>query len=254
VIVGHSSSADFALHVFFKQPSLFDGYLLSSPELLEDRDIKLADSSLSNLNERKNTLFISCGIEWWAQKSVNRLDSFFKTKVQKNLSYQIKRYPSESHYSVFLNSYYDGFHYIFRMDPAETLKSPMDLTAQMLHEHYQKMQDIFGVPLKPPQTLTAEYGYNYIMSWNNLDKALEFYKELAESYPSELSAQLAYADTLLKKGDKQKATAQYEKALELNPGDSELKKKIDKLKSEKYSKDRGSKSIFEVLPKTNPIT
>lgn len=232
MIVGHSNSADFALHVFFKQPSLFNGYLLSSPELLEDRDIKLADSSLSYLTERKNTLFISCGIEGWAQRSVNRLDSFLKEKVQKGLSYRIMRYPAESHYSVFLKSYYDGFRYVFRVDPAETLKSPMNLTVQMLHEYYQKMQDIFGVPLKPPQTLTGEYGYNYETN-NNLDKALEFYKENAENYPESGWCQLTYADVLLKKGDKQNAIMRYEKALALNPADLDLKEKIDKLKNEK---------------------
>ncbi len=233
MIVGHSSSADFAMHVFFKQPSLFNGYLLSSPDLREDRDIKLADSSLSYLTERKNTLFISCGIEWWAQESVNRLDSFLKKKIQKGLSYQIARYPDESHYSVYLNSYYDGFHYIFQVDPAVELKNPKDMTIQIFKNHYKKIEEIFGFPVKPPQTLTHEYGRNFLTVWNDLDKALDFFKENEENYPSDPSTQIDYADALLKKGDKKNAIVRYEKALELNPADTNLKEKIDKLKSEK---------------------
>jgi predicted alpha/beta superfamily hydrolase len=233
MIVGHSSSADFAMNVFFKQPSLFNGYLLSSPDLSEERDIKLADSSLSYLTERNNTLFISCGIEGWAQESVARLDSLLKQKVQKGLSYKIIRYPDESHYSVYLNSYYDGFHYIFKVDPAEELKNPKDITIQMFRDHYKKMQDIFGIPLKPPETLTHEYGLNYITNWNNLGKALEFFKENAENYPSDPSTQIDYANALLKNGDKQNAIMQYEKALELNPADVDLKEKISKLKNKK---------------------
>jgi tetratricopeptide (TPR) repeat protein len=232
-IVGHSYSATFAVHVFLKEPSLFNAYIASSPDLGDEEIIRLEDSSLNYLNERNNTLFLSSAMEGWAQKDVNRLDSMFKHKPQKGLSYQIKRYPDESHYSVFLKSYYDGIRYVFRMDPAETLKSPMDLTVQMLHEYYEKMQDIFGVPLKPPQTLTGEYGYNYETNWNNLDKALEFYKENAENYPNSAWVQLVYADALLKKGDKQNAITRYEKALALNPADADLKEKINKLKNEK---------------------
>jgi predicted alpha/beta superfamily hydrolase len=233
MIVGHSNSADFAMHVFLKQPSLFNGYLLSSPDLRDDRDIRLADSSLSNLTERKNTLFMSSGIEWWAQESVNRLDSFFKKKVQKGFSYQIKRYPDESHYSVYLNSYYDGFHYIFKVDPAAELKNPQDMTIQIFRNHYKNLQEIFGVPVKPPQTLTAEYGMNFLTVWNNLNKALDFFKENVNNYPSDPSTQIDYAEALLKKGDKQNAIKYYEKALELNAGDIDTKKKIDKLKNEK---------------------
>lgn len=233
MIVGHSSSADFAMYVFFKQPSLFNGYLLSSPDLRENKDIRLADSSLSYLTERRNTLFISCGIEWWAQQSVNRLDSFLKKKVQKGLSYQIMRYPDESHFSVYLKSYYDGFNYIFKLDPARELKHPKDMTLQIFQDHYKKMQGIFGCPVKPPQMLTAEYGVNFLTVWNDLNKALDFFKVNVENYPSEPSAQMDYADALLKKGDKQNAITRYEKALELNPENADLKKKISRLKSEK---------------------
>lgn len=233
MIIGHSSSADFAMNVFFKQPTLFNGYVLSSPDLRDEADIQLADSALSYINERKNTLFLSCGIEGWAQESVNRLDSLLKHKVQKGLTYQIMRYPDESHYSVFLKSYYDGFHYIFRLDPAEKLKNPKDMTIQIFQDHYKKMQEIFGISIKPPETLTHEYGLNFLTNWNDLDKALDFFKENAENYPSDPYTQIDYADALLKKGDKQNALTRYKRALELNPGDTELKEKIEKVKSEK---------------------
>lgn len=233
MIVGHSNSADFAMHVFFKEPSLFNGYLLSSFGLLDDRDIRLADAALSTLTERKNTLFMSCGIEGWAQESVNRLDSLLQQKVQKGLSYQIMRYPDESHYSVFLKSYYDGFHYIFKLDPAETLKNPKDMTIQIFQDHYKKMQEIFGISIKPPATLTRQYAENFFSNWNDLDKALDFFKENAENYPADPSTQIEYADALLKKGDKQNALIRYKRALELNPGDTELIEKINKTKSEK---------------------
>jgi predicted alpha/beta superfamily hydrolase len=233
MIVGHSSSADLAMYEFFRQPLLFNGYLLSSPDLTEYRDIKLADSALSHLAERKNTLFISCGIEWWAQESVNRLDSFLRKNVQKGLSYQIASYPDESHYSVYLKSYYDGFKYVFKVDPAAELKNPRDMTIQIFRNHYKMAQEIFGCPVKPPQPLTAEYGTNFLTVWKDFDKALDFFKENAENYPSDPTSQIDYADAFLKKGDKQNAIMRYEKALELIPGDTELKNKIGKLKSGK---------------------
>ena len=82
-------SATFAVHVFLKEPSLFNAYIASSPDLGDEEIMRLEDSSLNYLNERNSTLFLSSAMEGWAQKDVNRLDSMLKRKPQKGLSYQV---------------------------------------------------------------------------------------------------------------------------------------------------------------------
>ena len=228
VIVGHSSSADFAMRVFLIQPLLFNAYLVSSSDAA---NIKSADSSLTVLNERKNILFLSSANEGWAQESVQKIDSLLIHKVQKGLSYHVMKYPNESHFSVFLKSYYDGLDYIFKLSPSSELQNPKDMTVQILQAHYKNMSEIFGFSMKPPETVTIAYGENFLNYWNNMGKALEFFKLNADNYPESLWSQVSYAEALLKNGDKKNALAIYEKALRLNPGDADLREKVNKLRS-----------------------
>lgn len=231
VIVGHSSSADFAMRIFLKQPLLFNAYLVSSFGPTDMANIRSADSSLTVLNERKNILFLSSGNEGWAQESIQKIDSLLIHRVQKGLSYHIMEYPNDSHYSVFLKSYYDGLDYIFRLSPSRELQNPKDMTIQILEAHYKNMQEIFGFPMKPPQTVTNGYAENFLNYWNDTAKALKFFRENADNYPESQRAQVSYAEALLKNGDKKNALAIYEKALRLNPGDANLREIVNKLRS-----------------------
>jgi predicted alpha/beta superfamily hydrolase len=237
IIVGHSLSGVFVVDAFLKYPTLFNAYLASSPggdscNLVNEEYLRKIDSAIANSSQRSNRFFLCGGNEPWAPSSIKIVETLFQKKQFKDFSYRINSYPGESHFEVFMKAYYDGLRYIFMVDPEDSLKDSRDMTPQSLEDHYKKVSKIFGFSMKAPEIITEHYAEAFLNQWNDLDKAIAFYKMTAENCPESGWCQIQYADALLKKGDKKNAIMAYEKALALDPTDTSLKETINKLKSE----------------------
>jgi predicted alpha/beta superfamily hydrolase len=238
VLVGHSLSGGFVIGAFFKYPALFNAYLACSPggNLNDAVYLKTIDSTITNSSERNNTLFLSVGNEQWAQRNIKNVDTLLRNKKFKGFSYRIIFYPNEEHFSVFLKAYYDGLRYIFMIDPADGLKDPRDMTPRIFKNHYETLSKTFGFSMKPPEVITGYYADAFLNNWNDLDKALEFFKMNTENCPENGWLHFLYAEALLKKGDKKNAMTSYEKSLQLDPSNTNARATLNKLKNEQNTK------------------
>ena len=86
--------------------------------------------------------------------------------------------------------------------------------------------------MKPPESIINNYGYRFLNNWNDIDKALEFFKKNVENYPNSDNVYDSYGEALLKKGDKKNAMLNYEKAFQLDPTNTAARDIVNKLKSE----------------------
>ena len=86
--------------------------------------------------------------------------------------------------------------------------------------------------MKPPESVINNYGYRFLSNWNDIDKALEFFKKNVENYPNSDNVYDSYGEALLKKGDKKNAMLNYEKAFQLDPANTAARDMVNKLKSE----------------------
>lgn len=104
-----------------------------------------------------------------------------------------------------MKSYYDGFKFIFKVGP-EDLDIPIqDITYSTLENYYSDWKSIFGFPLKLRETVINHYGYLFLREFNQIGKALEFFKMNVQNYPESANAYDSYGEALLIKGDKQNA-------------------------------------------------
>jgi hypothetical protein len=70
------------------------------------------------------------------------------------------------------------------MDSPEAGKLPAQISyIKYLKDHYNNLSKIFGYAMKPPEGLINDYGYRSLNDWNDLNKALEFFKKNVENYP-----------------------------------------------------------------------
>jgi hypothetical protein len=82
-----------------------------------------------------------------------------------------------------MKSFYDGLHYYFSDgSPGAGLKLS-EITWDMFENHYKDMSKVFGYTMKPEESLINNYGYQFLLTEKNIDKALEFFKKNIENYP-----------------------------------------------------------------------
>lgn len=235
ILAGVSLGGLFTIHTFLNHSSLFDAYLASSPTLGWNNS-KIMDGLEEKLNtapETNQILFFCLGNERGLYlPNVLKLDSLLGKKLLPNLRYQFKHYPNETHYTTSMKSYYDGFKFIFRVGPEDLNVPAKDISYKTLENYYSDWKSIFGFPMKLRETVINQYGYLFLKEFNQIDKALEFFKMNVQNYPESANAYDSYGEALLIKGDKQNALLNYEKAFARNPENKNAKEQIAKLKKE----------------------
>jgi tetratricopeptide (TPR) repeat protein len=76
-------------------------------------------------------------------------------------------------------------------------------------------------------------GYFLLDDLGKKDAALEFFKINAIEFPNSANAFDSLGEAYMKNGDSKKAIENYKKSLELNPGNDNAKKMIEKITSDK---------------------
>ena len=233
VLAGSSSAGLFTIHSFLNHAT-FDAFIATSPTLAWNNSRIMNDIGKKlNAIDSKKVLFFCVGNEGgqYLPHAIT-LDSLLNTKRLPNVRHRFIHYPDETHGTVPLKGYYEGFKFIFRVGP-EDLNVPLeDITYKTIEDYYGEWTSIFGFPMKPREFVINEYGYKFLYATRQVDKALHFFKKNIENYPHSANAYDSYAEALLLNGNKQDALANYEKALELNPNNKHAAEVIEKLKQE----------------------
>lgn len=112
-LVGSSFSGLFGVYAFEKDPAFFQSFVTSDPSLFYDNNytLRIAEKTLSHLPEGAGTLFIGCLESTSRNMGSWGFDSILKKSAPKNLHWKVIQYPGESHYSVQLKAFYDGFRF-----------------------------------------------------------------------------------------------------------------------------------------------
>jgi predicted alpha/beta superfamily hydrolase len=109
-LVGSSYSGLFSVYAFMKDPTFFNSFVASDPNLNFDNNLisRITRGKMDSLPENAGTLFIGCITTTSRGMGSYQFDSVMKVHAPKKLLWKVVQYPDESHYSVQLKAFYDA--------------------------------------------------------------------------------------------------------------------------------------------------
>jgi predicted alpha/beta superfamily hydrolase len=146
IIFGHSFLGMFACHIFITHPELFQGYIISSP------DLRWINEEISGEKSSKLTrpvfLYISKGAE---EKPSKEIESFVGLlKSIDNLSYTYIENKGEGHQSNGIISIINGLRFIYT--DWRLPKPPQKCSQSEIINHYKKLSEKYGYEIPNPHT------------------------------------------------------------------------------------------------------
>ena len=141
IYFGWEMAAGLGIEIFANNPSLFKGFLLSSPTHISKERLETVNKRLKSNPKQNLKLYSVLGtVENWATESMFSLDSIFKVHSTKNIQWKYNLSNDENHYTTPLITINEGLKLFFSdYEPIRfyTLKEFRDfggITA--LREHY----------------------------------------------------------------------------------------------------------------------
>ncbi|GAA4323133.1 alpha/beta hydrolase-fold protein [Flaviaesturariibacter amylovorans] len=251
MLVGHSFGGLTAMNVLINHTRLFNTYVAIDPSLWWDdlNFLKATEKALSEKSFAGVNLYLAIAntmdegmtvkkvvkdttLRTRGMRAALGLDRFIRSRRPAGLTYAGNYYDNDTHNSVPLIALYDAFRTIFKdyqlhVENRDVLDSTVDLSAKF-RLRYQKISKLYGYEVKPPEAEVNTYGYRFLQR-KQFAKAEGFFKLNLENYPGSFNVYDSYGDFFLAKGDKDKAVAQFEKALSIRE-DARTREKLVKLK------------------------
>lgn len=112
-LVGSSFSGLFAVYAFVKEPSLFNAFVASDPNLNWDNHYvpKLAAKKLPSYEGVRSSLFIAGLTRTFGAMGIAQMDSVLQKHAPRSIPWKCIPYENETHYSVQHKAFYDGFRF-----------------------------------------------------------------------------------------------------------------------------------------------
>jgi predicted alpha/beta superfamily hydrolase len=235
ILAGHSLGGLMALYCLLQHPDYFNAYIAISPSLQWDENklLKQIPQQLSNGKLVNKLLFFSDANEDAAfHQNQLVLDSILQQKHPAGLSYKRLFYPEETHISEPVKAFYDGIRFVYPEWhlPYNSSAFRKTVTSKMIIDHYAALSKQYGykvIPLHDEANMIARFLRN---DPNRIKDAIELLEMNAVNYPSSPVVFETLGDTWMKTGDKNKAIANYEKALSLDQKNKQLEDKIKNAK------------------------
>ncbi len=235
IFVGHSFGALTAINCLINYPDMFDAYIAVSPSFWWDQKflLKLADKKLKAESTLSKTLFFSDGNEGSSPRSpfhtdVLKFDSLLKKRNIKGLDFEYMTYPSESHMTVPIKSYYDGLRFIYHQWTLPPV-SDEEVNPEIIMRHYKGLSQRFRYPILPDEAYFNDLANWLVKNPVTLNNGIKLLEMNIINYPSSSRAFAALGAAYAMKGEKQKAITSYKKANELNPTSNEIKLRLQEL-------------------------
>lgn len=217
ILAGHSAGGNFALHTMRMKPGLFQAIIATSPWLAWDdrKELNAILSFLASANLPLRALFFSYADEGAEMKAnIDALAKALRSRNFPNLRWNSAAYPTETHDSTVIKSYYDALRMIFGgwSYPRDLRTNLLKGSLNDLKTHYHNFGQQLGVVMLPPEAITNELGYQYL-STNNISEALATFRFNAENYPRSANVWDSLGEALEKAGRSEEALASYQKAV-----------------------------------------
>ncbi|MFO7691713.1 MAG: alpha/beta hydrolase-fold protein [Vicinamibacterales bacterium] len=239
ILFGHSGAGLFAIHTFLNRPGAFDATIASSPALFWDDngETRSAQTTLAADATRRGVLFLSHGQE--TELTARTIASFVRVlqgQAGRGLRWKFEIFSEENHESSPHRAIYDGLKFIYQgwgFDFAFLYEAPNPkknaFTAGVLVDHYQKLTAAFGYDCRPAESYYNSVGYD-LLRQGSVASAIELFKANVHFYPESANTYDSLAEGFMSAGDRERAIENYEKALALNPKNTNAAERLAKLK------------------------
>jgi predicted alpha/beta superfamily hydrolase len=231
ILVGHSLAGLFAVETLSRSPKLFQATIALSPSLYWNQFewLKNAEDFLGQYDSLKHFLFITG--EQKDEEETDYLDKFkymSETKAPKNFSYVYRCYPEESHASVALPGLFSNLKQLFKgwQFPGEAWETG----PAKVKEHFKSLSDRFGFPVPITEEFLNGHALHGLRRHNAPDEAIHLFEFCLSLYPNSAGAYAGLGEAYEQKGMNEKAVEFYQKALEIDPADTRLRDRLERLR------------------------
>jgi predicted alpha/beta superfamily hydrolase len=234
ILFGHSLGGLLATHAYMKEKTLFNAFIAVDPSF-GTWDAVTMDEKLDAVTDNSFERFIYIATANWGKRNSRnrdrhvRLYEALNSKCESEFPGKLEYFENENHGSVPPIAFYNGISVIF--DGYGIYYRDVENTVQ-LSQHFQSLSERLSWEFKPPEYLVNRIGYRMLRSRNENDqsKALSFFRLNTENFPSSFNAFDSLGEAHETLGDTENAIDNYEKSLELNPGNERTISKIKSLK------------------------
>ena len=251
MLIGHSLGGLIVMDVAMNHTNLFNAYVAIDPSMWWDKSKLLKEITKSYATKKMDgvSLYLACAntmedgmTTTTVRKDTSKLTEHIRAILETNdllnkdknskLKYLFKYYDKDDHGSVPLIAEYDALHFIFdfynlKLSTSEFMNMNKDVITK-IEKHYAKVSEKFGYTVLVPETMANSMGYA-LTSQKKYDEAEYIFQLNIKNYPGSANVYDSMGDCYLAKGDKEKAIANFKKALSINSNFIETKSKLEKL-------------------------
>ena len=237
--VGYSFTGLPVVQALFSIPEVFNSYLVIDFSAWWDNEImihRLKEFSKEYKGPERDIFFTT--VDRVSNKVYPELYNPVWTFIQEfeqnppeNVSFHYKKYgyKEENHHSMPLISFIDGIKYLFRgymVNYDEMYTDP-----NVIEEKFAKLSQRLGYNVYLPEGLVNYYGYVFLYTRPDIEKSIFYFTYNVKNYPKSSRAWGSLAEAYKVNGNTEKAREAYTRALELNPGNTKIKSKLEALKN-----------------------
>lgn len=237
--VGYSFTGLPVLQALFSIPETFNSYLVIDFSAWWDNEIMIQrfKKFSGEYKESKRDIFfttvdrVSNNVYPEEYNAGWNFIQEFEQNTPSNITFDYKKYKykEENHHSMPLISFIDGMKYIFRghmINYDEMYTNP-----KLIKTKFTKLSQRLGYNVYLPEGIINYYGYLFLYTRPDIEKAIFYFNYNTKNYPLSSNTWSSLAEAYKVKGDKMKAREFYNIALELNPMNTEIRKKLEELKN-----------------------
>jgi hypothetical protein len=234
ILAGHSLGGLMAIYCLVNHPDYFNAYIAISPSLQWDDKIMLreTDQRLNNkMPQNKLIFFCDANEDPAFHQNQLYLDSLLKQKNITGWQYKRNFYPDETHISEPVKAFYDGIRFVYPdwHLPYNSSAFRKTISSRIIIDHFETLSKRYGYKVIPLHDEINQISRFLRNDPKRIKDAIELLEMNAINYPTSSVVQEILGDTWLKAGDLKQALSSYQKALELEPANNQIKDKIKNL-------------------------
>ena len=230
ILFGHSLAGLFTIYALLKEPSMFDGYIATSPSLAVEDNMALINGLVKSVSHQTlagKYLHLSGGGEEPEElhQAIREFDRSRKKHDISGLQWSFDVFDGEGHIPI--RGFYKGLRGLFHrwIPELEFFRSG---TLEDIKSHYGKLTKKYGFIVLPPASIIHVVGRRYLRE-NQSQMAIEAYTYFVSLYPNYASGFLALAESYIQAKKTDLAIKNLRKCLKLDPSNTRAKKMLEDL-------------------------
>lgn len=231
ILIGHSFAGFFTVYALLNHADLFDAYIAISPSLWWNNE-DIVDQ-MEQLIEDERSLEKFLYVTYCRENNINiiasanRFVKLLEARSPRGLTWEFTYMPDDFHGSNPYRSIYDGLEQLFKGWRFDSTVKGAD--AGRMREQYSLLSEKLGFTCRPAERWLIIIGYETLRG-GRIKEAIEYFEYYVEMYPESANSYDSLGEAYMEAGDKEKAIANYERSLELNPDNRNAEKVLKKLK------------------------